>query len=157
VKIQEEILKIINEKGLSVAQIAKETGIKYNKVFSWKEGRGNPKGDEFVKMQELIEKYNERKEGIIQESSSTSDLSYLAKANADLAQANKDLSEAHIRLVGIMEKSTASASREIPQAVHEQMSDLLEIVAEIGVGTRWRSKEEAILELNRRFYGKQKA
>lgn len=49
-----DLLLEIERRGLSVAQFARQTGIKEDRVYQWKAGRGNPKGDDLVKIQDWI-------------------------------------------------------------------------------------------------------
>lgn len=44
----------IERRGLSVAEFARQTGIKEDRVYQWKAGRGNPKGEDLVKIQSWI-------------------------------------------------------------------------------------------------------
>lgn len=41
--LMEEILKIINQKGLNVLEFARKTGISSDKIYKWRRGEGKPK------------------------------------------------------------------------------------------------------------------
>ena len=44
----------IERRGMKIRDFAKQTGIAEMKVYSWKAGRGNPKGDDYVKVQKFL-------------------------------------------------------------------------------------------------------
>ena len=48
-----DLLKILEEKGISIANFAKQSGVNPERVHSWKAGRGNPKSED----SELIQKW----------------------------------------------------------------------------------------------------
>lgn len=83
------------------------------------------------------------------------EVDFTKKALADLAASNRMLAEANIILARSHEQLlskwanrlddafTADAGQENDVAYLSRLSDLLEVMAEIGSGKRWGSKEEA--------------
>lgn len=58
VQLLDEILEIIKRNDLSIADIAKESGVSASKIYNWNNGRGGPKGEDFVKLQDWLNKFN---------------------------------------------------------------------------------------------------
>lgn len=75
----------------------------------------------------------------------------IAESNKGLVRANTAIAEANKILA---EKVPESDSSEIPLAVESRFSDLLELIAELGTGTRWKSKQEALAVLSKLWHGK---
>lgn len=78
----------------------------------------------------------------------------LTESNRVLAESNKTLAESHSRLVTMVEtKSTESGPQEIPEAVDAKLTDALVLLAEIGSGKKWKSVQEGLAEIHKRFSG----
>jgi len=77
----------------------------------------------------------------------------ITRSNEGLVRANTVIAEANLKLA---EKVSASESEEIPLAVESRFSDLLELIAELGTGTRWKSKQEALAVLSKLWHGKKR-
>jgi len=73
-----------------------------------------------------------------------------------LAESNKILVATNAELAGMLKsvfyKTTAGADQGNPSDVLSKLDTLLEVIAEVGSGKKWRSKQEAIATLGKRFY-----
>ena len=73
-----------------------------------------------------------------------------------LAESNKVLVETNAELAGMLKsvfyKATGGYRQDIPTDVYSKLDNLLEVLAEVGSGKKWRSKEEALATLGKRFY-----
>lgn len=49
-----DLFEEIERRGLSVAQFARQAGIPEDRAYQWKAGRGKPKGEDAVKIQDWI-------------------------------------------------------------------------------------------------------
>jgi len=56
----DEILKIIKEDGISIARISKDSGVSSSKLYSLKEGRGKPKGEDYVNILKWLDNYKNK-------------------------------------------------------------------------------------------------
>jgi transcriptional regulator with XRE-family HTH domain len=88
-----------------------------------------------------------------------STLDRIARSNEILAEINKILAESHLKLVesnttltSMIKGPTERDFLGIPEAMLPKISDLLELIAEAGT-KKWKSKDDALVELNKRFYG----
>ena len=77
----------------------------------------------------------------------------ITRSNEGLVRANTVIAEANLKLA---EKVSASESEEIPLAIEARFSDLLELIAQLGIPTRWKNEKEAALELGRLWHGKKR-
>lgn len=75
----------------------------------------------------------------------------LAHANSTLADAHKIIARSNEQLIGIIKGTSSDDHSESPITDPTTLSSLLEAMAEIGAGKRWRSKEEAIAWLGNKF------
>lgn len=84
-------------------------------------------------------------------SDSNRELVDVAKTTAD---AVKNLSDAHLILTKNYDKSIAENHQEKSIIFDAKFSDLLELIAAVGSGEKkWLSKNEAVAELSKQFYG----
>lgn len=110
------------------------------------------KGDNPKIRKKLIEKYGELIEQNIRKSGKT-----FEKTLADLAASDKEISEAlkfkakaHADLVDMLRNSiTEHDDAKMNLALEARLSDIWMMLADIGSGKRWKSKEEAVAELNK--------
>lgn len=72
----------------------------------------------------------------------------LAESNKLLAEATRVLSRNQENLIKMI-KTTGDSGEGISAALKERFSNILELIALIGTGTRWNSREEAIEVLNK--------
>jgi hypothetical protein len=49
----------IETRNFTVSRFSRDLGIKATKVYSWKAGRGHPKGEDYVKIKEWLKNKNE--------------------------------------------------------------------------------------------------
>ena len=83
-------------------------------------------------------------------------INLLVRQNDKLMQAHLSMSDANRILSEKIATIPVHESTEIPVAVESRFSDLLEVLAELGTGTRWKSKQEALATLSKLFHGKKK-
>lgn len=78
----------------------------------------------------------------------------------ELSEGIKNLSEATLVLARnnekLVNKITDDDPEQTPTAVESRLTDLLELIAKVGSGKRWKSEQEAHAALSRLFYGDQK-
>ncbi len=76
-------------------------------------------------------------------------------AAADLKRAEAEVlrEQNHKRII---DHITGNASEEIPEAIESRFSDLLELIARLGTGTRWKNEKDAREELSRLWHGEKK-
>lgn len=75
----------------------------------------------------------------------------LTQSNRTLAESNRILATSHQELVEMVKSATADAG---PKTTVDDLSrsrDFLAIIAELGVGKLWKSKQEALAKLNKFF------
>lgn len=72
-----------------------------------------------------------------------------------LINSNKELTESNLILTKMLQAKTA-VPQEIPADVESRFADLLELIAKVGSGKRWKSEQEASAALSNEFYGVQK-
>ncbi len=77
----------------------------------------------------------------------------LAEANRNISEANRDLAKNTVLLTTMLNAATVNDHSEMPLTVVAKFADVLELLAEVGSGNKWHSKDEATAEIHRRFYG----
>ena len=77
----------------------------------------------------------------------------------NLSESHRLLSEAHLKqieanteLIKLVKISTANASQFPSEVYLTKFSDMLEVLADIGSGKRWKDKPSALLELSKSFH-----
>lgn len=76
----------------------------------------------------------------------------IAESNKALAESNKSLARSNEQLVEMV-KPIAGVQSESPATVDSKFSTLLELIADVGSGKRWKSKNEAVAELSNFVHG----
>ncbi len=78
----------------------------------------------------------------------------LSESSREHAIADRVREENYKRMIDLI--SIGSAFEEIPQAVETRFVDLLELIAELGTGTRWKSKKEGLAALSKLWLDKKR-
>ena len=80
----------------------------------------------------------------------------IIETNRNISRAIEKIADTNAQFA-ILLQSLIPAKTEIYQGVHQdtlsKLSQILEYVVEIGSGKRWETKEDGIVELNKRFFG----
>jgi DNA-binding Lrp family transcriptional regulator len=155
-----DIVNEIKYRGkLTLDDIAEKIG--YSRPYLSNAIKNNTGG----KILEIIEReYSEILQKVpvqTEEETSIGALYTIAKSNESLARGNEKLAEANLKLVesnlaltnrlNLMSPKTGEFQG-IPEELLPKISDLLELIAEAGT-QGWKSKKDALVELNTRFYG----
>lgn len=76
-------------------------------------------------------------------------------AAADLKRAEAEIirEQNHKRII---DHITGNATEEIAEAIESRFSDLLELIARLGTGTRWKNEKDAREELSKLWHGEKK-
>jgi hypothetical protein len=175
----DKVLKVIEEKKLRfpVIDIAQATGFNKATVSKILKGKMPISSNFLATFNKEFPENGGKKEKVTGmvgeplvdygEETSISALYTIARSNESLARGNEKLAEANLKLV---ESNLALTSRlgqlennplppktgefqGIPEAMLPKISDLLELIAEAGTENKWKSKDHALVELNKRFYG----
>lgn len=175
-KAPKEILKEAREKRrLTQEDLAGKVGISHRQIQNYEEGKFPKfKGDSVKKIDDILgtalyemiyEKEASPKVFVshseaVPETDLMRAVLSLTKSNealvsqhSEILQANRAIAETNRILA---EKVAESGGEEIPQAVEARFSDLLELIAELGVPNRWKSKKEGLATLSKLWHGKQK-
>lgn len=107
---------------------------------------GTPTPQEEVKTNDRIQINNDG-------NLSTQAILNLTESNRILAEAHRDLAKNTIELT-LLIKATVNVYINNPPAFDATLTDLLEVIADVGTGKRWDDKNEALAELSRQFVGK---
>lgn len=172
----EEILKVIKEKGHNVQQIARESGIKADKIYKWLDDKGSPGYEDGTKLvswaSSNLDKIPNKKypkidsiQPIIDEEDLENNngqvfkktLAEIVASNRDLSIAAKDnalsikiIAHSNAEMVDMMkQRFIEDAALKITASLEARMSAYLIKLAEVGVGKRWATIEEAVEELNK--------
>jgi transcriptional regulator with XRE-family HTH domain len=140
-----------------VAAIAKATGYSKGNVSQYL-SKKLPPSESFLNafydaFKESIKKVSHETPEVSSNNNLTEAILSITRSNEGLVRANTVIAEANLKLA---EKVSASESEEIPLAVESRFSDLLELIAELGTGTRWKSKQEALAVLSKLWHGKKR-
>lgn len=142
-----DLFKIIEDKGIPIAKLAKELDIPYDRVYQWSNKRGKPKADDFVKIQDWLKKHihadtdeaPEDESGADKSSKRTIDVLYkLATANEKLADANQRLT---IMLEDERVKSPAHSEPKTSEVFATMIGNLCEVVSEVAQGKKYKKEE----------------
>lgn len=161
------LLDIFEEKGISITDFCKNTGIDRNKFYSWKSKRGNPKAEDSVLIQKWLEKNNYKQEQIetmahepnipiIKEAQPLDgnqrerSLHALIESNNVLVESNKVLVETNRDLTSMLKQSYSRANSDYLSDNPEALRPLMKILALGGVNKKfWKDEHAGLLELSR--------
>lgn len=163
---------------ISVPKFALEADIPKDRIYKWKQEDTSPKADDVEKINswlaaKKLEKppkmysATELRESVVQEDQvpyGSPDRAYLtnkavtsiAESNKILAEANRTLADAHKilarnneELITMIKPATVNDGQGMTEAFSARFSDLLELLAQVGSGKKWKSVEEARAALNK--------
>jgi transcriptional regulator with XRE-family HTH domain len=161
----EELLKIIEEKGMSLTKLSKESGISYDRLTSWKAGRGNPKVDDSVKIQNILQKYrgiystespinktDTQVESLIRQNEQLT-LAHreLTQANKDLAHTNRDLAANLLELTKMINSNDLKEKISTASTIRSEVLELLAPIVKDSLGLEYPTNSKALSELDRRL------
>lgn len=129
-----------------VAEIATRTGYSKGNISEVLSKSKEP-SENFIK--KFYEKFPKGAKDISQES-----IYSLVESNRSLVESNKILAKNTEELILLL-KFTANDPGQIPINVEAKFSLLLELLAEVGSGKNYKSKQEAAAAFRKRIYGEQ--
>lgn len=167
-----DLLRELKKRNVSVAKFAKEAKIPKGRIYKWNKEGNNPKYEDVSKINKWLGKTTMEKSIHGDERDATSlvndpDKKYgndtsplqavihIAASNKVLAEANLKLADAHKILAKnnqdliTMIKPTVNDGQQIPEVVAARFSGLLELLAQVGSGKKWKSVEEARAALSK--------
>lgn len=158
-KVFDEILEIIKKTGISLAKVAKDSGIRYDRMYQWNIGKGNPKAEDEAKLQDWLRKYKNVDNSISVEKKSVEvegefDLvkelvlstKLLAHANDTYASANLILAQNMTKLTNIVEEFSLHALRGTKVASSTTKAEILEVLSKLRVADGIADSYEQSLE-----------
>lgn len=169
-----DLLKILDEKGVSIANFAKQSGVNAERVHSWKAGRGNPKAEDSALIQNWLKKYYEtngnveeiptiQQQPIIKENQSEihrllSITEKITDSHLGLVRSHESLTQDHHKIIlqneELTKNITAHDQKEIDLIVARKIEAVIERLANQCIGQHWNTREEALKSMGIALAGK---
>ena len=164
-KVFDEILDIIKEKGISLAKVSIDSGVEYNRMAQWKGGKGNPKAEDERKLQVWLRNFKgisvnnspintteSQVESLIRQNEQLT-LSHreLTQANKDLAHANRDLAANLLELTKMVSSNDRQEKILTDSTKRSEALELLAPLVKGSLGLENATDSKALSELDRRL------
>lgn len=149
---------------LSQQELSEKTGIPKGRINAWEQRGNQPKLTDFNILNTFFENLRSQKintpnhpestrPGMTEGIQSLKAIVNLTEANRQMAESNNKLADGHIRLITLIEKVTVGDEAKNQSDGPSIIDKVLEVLAVVGAGKKWATKEAAEKALRTFVYG----